>query len=208
MRIKKITTPHEKFWKGNFGNKYSIRNNKRIYLRSIQNFFNIALKKTKGINSCIELGAGTGNNIKCLKQKYPKAELQAVEINKFATKFLKKIIAKGDIFNESILKWQTNKKFDLVLIKGVLIHIPPNELNKIYNLLFKLSKKYILICEYFNPTPVNVTYRGHKNRLFKRDFAGEMLKKFKKLKIFDYGFIYKNDPNYPLDNVNWFLLKK
>ena len=88
------------------------------------------------------------------------------------------------------------------------MHMSPNKLNKIYNLLFKLSKKYILICEYFNPTPVNIIYRGHKNRLFKRDFAGEMLKKFKKLKLFDYGFIYKNDPNYPLDNVNWFLLKK
>ena len=57
------------------------------------------------------------------------------------------------------------------------------------------SKKYILISEYYNPTPVQVTYRGHKNRLYKRDFAGDLLKKFKKIKLVDYGFIYKNDPN-------------
>ena len=86
--------------------------------------------------------------------------------------------------------------------------MPPNKLNEIYNLLFKLSKKYILICEYYNTTPVNVTYRGYKNRLFKRDFAGEILKKFKKLKLIDYGFVYKNDPNYPLNDISWFLLKK
>ncbi len=208
MKIKKKLTPHEKFWKGSFGNKYSIRNNKKIYLESNRNFFNMALKKAKKINSCVELGAGTGNNVKCLKKKFPSAKLQVVEINNFAIKFLEKIIEKKNIFNESILKWKTNKKFDLVLVKGVLIHMPPNKLKKIYNLLFKLSKKYILICEYYNPTPVTVAYRGHKYRLFKRDFAGEILKRFKKLKLVDYGFVYRNDPKYPLDDLNWFLLKK
>ena len=208
MEIKKIQTPQEKFWKGNFGDRYAIRCNKKIYLKSTQNIFNLALKKTKRINSCIELGAGAGNNIKCLKKEYPRAKLQAVEINNLAVRYLEKIIEKENIFNESILKWQTNKKFDLVLVKGVLIHMPPNKLKKIYNLLFKLSKKYILICEYYYPTPVNVTYRGYKNRLFKRDFAGEILKKFKKLKLIDYGFVYKNDPNYPLNDISWFLLKK
>ena len=88
------------------------------------------------------------------------------------------------------------------------MHISPKKLLKAYKLLFKLSKKYILICDYYNPTPVRVVYRNFKNRLFKRDFAGEMLKKFKKLKLIDYGFVYKNDPQYPLDDISWFLLKK
>ena len=70
MKIKKIQTPQEKFWKGNFGDRYTIRNNKKIYLKSTQNIFNLALKKTKRINSCIELGAGAGNNIKWLKIYY------------------------------------------------------------------------------------------------------------------------------------------
>ena len=166
------------------------------------------LKKVKGIKSCIELGAGTGHNIISLKKKYPRAKLQAVEINSLAVKYLEKIIRKKNIINESIFKWKTNKKFDLVLIWGVLIHIPPNKLKKIYDLLFKSSKKYILICEYYNPTPVNIIYRGYKNRLFKRDFAGEILNKFKKLKLDDYGFVYKNDPNYSPYDINWFLLKK
>ena len=166
------------------------------------------LKKSINIKSCIELGAGSGQNIKYLKKKYPKAHFQAVEINKSSTKQINKVLNKEDVFNESILKFNTKKKFDLVLTKGVLIHLNPNKLNKIYKLLFKLSKKYILISEYYNPTPVQVTYRGHKNRLYKRDFAGDLLKKFKKIKLVDYGFIYKNDPKYPLDDASWFLLKK
>ena len=68
MRIKEILTSQEKFWKGNFGDKYFTRN-KKIYLKSNRNIFNLALKKVKGINSCIELGAGAGNNIISLKKK-------------------------------------------------------------------------------------------------------------------------------------------
>ena len=206
--MKKYKTPEEKFWAGKFGNKYLARNYSSIYYKSNKRLFDVALKRSKNIKSCIELGAGSGQNIKYLKKKYPKVHFQAVEINKSSTKQINKILKKEDIFNESILKFNTKKKFDLVLTKGVLIHLNPNKLNKIYQLLFKLSKKYILISEYYNPTPVKVTYRGHKNRLYKRDFAGDLLKKFKKIKLIDYGFIYKNDPKYPLDDASWFLLKK
>ena len=69
--MKKFKTPQEKFWAGNFGNKYLKRKNKSLNLQSNQNLFNLALKKTKKINSCIELGAGAGKNLICLKpEKY------------------------------------------------------------------------------------------------------------------------------------------
>jgi spore coat polysaccharide biosynthesis protein SpsF len=57
---------------------------------------------------------------------------------------------------------------------------------------------------------MTVTYRGNKNKLFKRDFAGEMLDKFKDLKLIDYGFAYYRDQNYDnqYDDINWFLLEK
>ena len=206
--MKKFKTPQENFWAGNFGNKYLKRNNKTINLRSNENLFNLALNKTKKVNSCIELGAGAGKNLICLKKKYKKILLQAVEINSQSAKQVGKIINENNVFNKSIIEFKTNNNYDLVLVKGVLMHISPKELLKVYNLLFKLSKKYILICDYYNPSPISVVYRSFKNKLFKRDFAGEMLKKFKRLKLIDYGFVYKNDPKYPLDDVSWFLLKK
>lgn len=56
--------------------------------------------------------------------------------------------------------------------------------------------------------PVVVSYRGHEDRLFKRDFAGEMLDRYPDLELVDYGFVYHRDPNFPQDDPNWFLLRK
>ena len=65
----------------------------------------------------------------------------------------------------------------------------------------------MLIVEYYNPTPVTVSYRGNDDRLFKRDFAGEMIDKYN-MKLVDYGFVYHRDNMFPLDDMNWFLLEK
>tara|TARA_B100000686_G_C16672611_1_gene907346 strand:- start:108 stop:728 length:621 start_codon:yes stop_codon:yes gene_type:complete len=203
-----IKTSQEKFWIGNFGNKYIRRNKKSLYLSRKKNLFKFALKKVKKINSCIELGAGIGTNIICLKKRFPKADFSALEINKLASKKLKKIIKKNNIINRSVLKWRPKNKYDLVLTCGFLIHIEPKKLQKLYKLIIKSSKKYILICEYYDPKPQVLNYRGYKNKLFKRDFAGELIKKYKNLKLIDYGFVYRNDPWYPLDDLSWFLLKK
>ena len=76
-------------------------------------------------------------------------------------------------------------------------------------MLYNKSNRYILIVEYFNSTPVEIEYRGHKDKLFKRDFAGEMMNSFNNLKLLDYGFIYCRDPIFlPQDDMNWFLLEK
>ena len=64
-----------------------------------------------------------------------------------------------------------------------------------------------MIAEYFNPNPIKIKYRNFKNKLFKRDFAFEIMQSYKNLKLLDYGFVYHKD-KHPLDNINWFLLKK
>ena len=80
-----------------------------------------------------------------------------------------------------------------MLIKTVLIHINPDALPEVYERLYKSSKQYICVAEYYNPTPVVVEYRGHTERLFKRDFAGELMDQFPDLKLVDYGFVYHRD---------------
>lgn len=98
--------------------------------------------------------------------------------------------------------------WDLVLIKGVLIHINPDELNKVYAKLAQATGKYLLVAEYYNPQPVAISYRGHSDRLFKRDFAGEILERHSEFSLVDYGFVYRRDPSFPQDDVSWFLLQK
>jgi spore coat polysaccharide biosynthesis protein SpsF len=96
----------------------------------------------------------------------------------------------------------------LVLIKGVLIHINPDELQNVYQKLYNASKRYIVIVEYYNPTPLEINYRGYHDKLFKRDFAGEMMDKYNDLILIDYGFTYYRDNNFIFDDMNWFLLEK
>jgi pseudaminic acid biosynthesis-associated methylase len=115
---------------------------------------------------------------------------------------------KVNIYTQSILDFQVDFQRNFVLIKGVLIHINPEYLNQVYDLLYQTSNKYICICEYYNPTPVEVSYRGHQGKLFKRDFAGEIMDKFNDLELIDYGFVYHRDYQFPQDDMNWFLLKK
>ena len=77
-----------------------------------------------------------------------------------------------------------------------------------YDLLYQTTRRYLCVAEYYNPKPVEVTYRGHSNKLFKRDFAGELLDKFPDLKLVDYGFAYHRDNYFPQDDITWFLLEK
>jgi len=57
-------------------------------------------------------------------------------------------------------------------------------------------------------TSSDIPYRGHSDRLFKRDFAGEMLEAYPGLALVDYGFAYRRDPVFPQDDISWFLLRK
>ena len=197
----------EKFWLGQFGNRYINRNKSKRLKKNTDYFFEKIFKKKKiKISSIIELGANIGNNLESLKKIYKNSDLTAVEINNKACDILKKKNLKINVINSDIANLKLNIKFDLVLIKGVLIHINPLQLNKIYKKIYSLSKKYILIAEYYNPKPVKLIYRNKKNKLFKRDFAGEMIKKYK-LRLLDYGFSYRLD-KFPQDDLSWFLLKK
>ena len=205
---KKFKTPQEEFWATEFGKEYIGRNDSKELLASNLNFFVKALKQAGKVNSCLELGANIGMNLRALKLLFPNIKQYGVEINPDAVKQLSDFIGKENVFEGSIFDYPINEKFDLTLIKGVLIHINPDMLNIVYDKLYQSSKRFIFIGEYYNPSPVVIPYRGHTDRLWKRDFAGEMLDKFSDLTLVDYGFAYKRDPAFPQDDINWFLLEK
>jgi pseudaminic acid biosynthesis-associated methylase len=201
-------TEQEKFWAGAFGDEYIGRNKSEEYLASNLNFFSKAFNQLGRPNSLIEFGANVGMNLRAIKLLFPNIELSGVEINKSASEELAGFLGQENVFNGSIFDYQPNVEFDVSLIKGVLIHINPEMLSTVYEKLYQSSNKYILIAEYYNPSPVTVNYRGHKDRLFKRDFAGELLEKCDDLELIDYGFTYKRDKAFPQDDVTWFLIKK
>jgi len=206
--MSEFKTAQETFWAGEFGIDYIGRNDSKELLASNLNFFSNALRNADKISSCIEFGANIGMNMRAIKLLHPAVSLSAIEINKTAAEQLAAVIGEPNVFNGSIFDYPADQQFDLTLIKGVLIHINPEMLPTVYEKLYNASGKYILVCEYYNPSPVAISYRGHEDRLFKRDFAGEMLEKYSDLKLLDYGFSYKRDTVFPQDDITWFLMEK
>lgn len=198
----------EEFWKGSFGNEYNRRSpgdeeaNFRLFKRALFGF---------QLSSIVELGAGTGANLRALHRLRPGAELAGVEINPEACRALESspAVAHGmlRVINESILDWRPEHRWELAFTKGVLIHIAPEDLAKAYAALFAASARYILVAEYYSPKPVEIDYRGHAGRLWKRDFAGDLLDTFPNLRLVDYGFVYRRDAH-PQDDLTWFLMEK
>jgi spore coat polysaccharide biosynthesis protein SpsF len=201
-------TEQEAFWAGDFGTEYIGRNKSSQLLASNLHFFSQALRSSGRIASCVEFGANIGMNLRALQLLYPAIEARGVEINAEAARQLAELVGPDQVFNGSIFDYPAHEPVDLALIKGVLIHINPEMLSATYRKLYEASRRYVLVCEYYNPAPVAIPYRGHSDRLFKRDFAGEMLELFPDLRLVDYGFAYHRDPAFPQDDITWFLMEK
>ena len=200
-------TEQEEFWAGQFGDGYTERNRGARLVASNAALLSRILARTGPIRSAIEFGANIGLNLQALRLIAPDTKLAAVEINSAAVAELRQL-GKIETYHKSIMEFSPKRKYDLALIKGVLIHINPEELHRVYSVLYRSSGRFICVAEYYNPTPVEIPYRGHRERLFKRDFACDLLDRFRDLKLLDYGFVYRGDPVFPQDDITWFLLEK
>lgn len=197
----------EDFWAGDFGTNYIGRNDDRGLIAGNTRLFAEALKGIN-INSALEIGANIGQNLSAIRNLYPETTFSAIEINETACRELSKRHPECTVWNDSITEAEGIPAHELVLSKGVLIHLKPELLREVYERMLAWSTRFILIAEYYNPTPVSIPYRGHDERLFKRDFAGDLMAVDPSLSLVRYGFCYRNDPVHPMDDITWFLLEK
>jgi len=203
-----MKTVQEEFWAGEFGNDYIARNKSDALLSANLALFSEVLKASGPISSVLELGCNIGMNLKALDLLDTDMFKAGVDINESAIAQLKTEKPSFDVDTGSIIEDLNVGMADLVFTKGVLIHINPQYLDAVYSNLYHKSKKYICIIEYYNPSPVSVKYRGHVDRLFKRDFCGEILDKYPDLRLVNYGFYYHRDPVFQQDDMTWFLMEK
>ena len=166
------------------------------------------MDRTRNFQSVLEFGSNIGLNLLSLRQLLSESRLSVVELNEKAASELRETLPDVDLHLTSILDFNPSETWDLVFTKGVLIHIDPDKLPVVYELMYRSSSRYVLLSEYYNPTPSEIAYRGHAGKLFKRDFAGEMLDALPDLSLVNYGFDYHRDSNFPQDDMNWFLMEK
>jgi spore coat polysaccharide biosynthesis protein SpsF len=169
-------TEQENFWAGEFGSEYIKRNKvtPEDFAARLSMFAKITSKLSSPASSILELGANIGGNLRALATLLPSAHFTGVEINPQAADILRKL---GDVevIETSLFDFSPKRKWDLVFTSGVLIHLNPELLPNAYDIMAKHALRYVCMVEYYNPTPVNVIYRGNFDKLFKRDFAGEFL---------------------------------
>jgi pseudaminic acid biosynthesis-associated methylase len=193
----------EALWRGGFGKAYTER--QCLNLLGTRVFFRRALKEADCTNlRALEFGANVGTNLLALRRMYEDSWLSGVEINESAFGELQ--LVANEAYLDSILDFEPRKNWNLVLSKGLLIHVAPENLVKAYRALYECSRRYILIAEYYSPRVENVEYRGKRGALWRGPHAEQMLDLFP-LKVLDYGFWWRKD-KYPQDDLTWFLMER
>jgi spore coat polysaccharide biosynthesis protein SpsF len=75
------------------------------------------LNRVGEINTCFEIGSNIGLNFMALGALFPHMEMCGVEINKKAAEECNKL-KRVTVYNQSVLDFNTEKKFDLVFSSG------------------------------------------------------------------------------------------
>lgn len=207
-----MNTKQLDFWKGSFGDSYLERNSltpQGIEARG-DHLDRVFLSSGVGRNvSILEIGANVGHNLKGLRRKGWGGFFYAVEPNKRAYDIL---ISDEEIALTRALNCDgfrlpfEDNSIDIVFTCGVLIHVHPDDLLKFCSEIYRVSGGHIVCMEYFSPEPEEILYRGHQGFLFKRDFGSFYLDHWSRLRLVDYGFLWKRVSNF--DNVTWWIFEK
>jgi pseudaminic acid biosynthesis-associated methylase len=198
----------QEFWANRYAGDY-IKKNSSFDQKTGVEGWSIMLRKAEGINSILECGSNIGRNIGFLNDLLPQASKSIIEISVPAYEFVTKHYNIDRSFNGPIVSSDFEpESFDLTFTCGVLIHIHPDDLLANMQKMYTYSRKYILIGEYFNRTPVMLEYQGEQNKLFKSDFGKTFLENFN-VRLVDHGFLWGHlYDSGGFDDITWWLFEK
>ena len=158
-----------KFWEGSFGDSYTERN--QVSAEERLPFWRDIIEQTKP-GSVLEVGCNRGHNLAAIKQLDPGIRAVGIDVNVTA-------LAEADDVADEVhaiaaqdigLKFNPGE-FDLVFTCGVLIHVPPEDLLLVMQNIKIAAYKYVLAVEYDDVDEIEVNYRGHKDRLWRRPYG-------------------------------------
>jgi SAM-dependent methyltransferase len=158
--------------------------------------------------SVIEVGGGCGDNLRAIDMIYERSrqpvKLMSCDPNEGARKAMADVatVMPGDL---SALPYGDDAA-DLVFTSGVLIHVPPPELDRALSEIYRVAKRWILSIEYYNNVPEEIPlYRGQSGMLWRRDWGEAWMAKYPEIKCIGNGFAWKRTTG--LDNLHWFLFE-
>jgi pseudaminic acid biosynthesis-associated methylase len=209
-----VTEQMEK-WAGQFGKEYTDRN--ALPLEEMEALYkgNYGQTRTelnerflRGIDRSIrilEVGSNVGNQLLCL-QEMGFGNLYGIELQSYAVELSKSRTKRINIIEGSAFDIPyKDSYFDLVFTSGVLIHTSPSDIALAMREIHRCTKEYIWGFEYYADKYTEITYREHRNLLWKADFARLYLDQFGDLELIKEERIKYLDG----DNIDtMFLLRK
>ncbi len=176
----KKDSAQQKFWTSKSGEEYTDRNIfnpeslDKIYLEYYgitRTAMNDDFLRGLNIANILEVGCNMGSLLQLL-QKQGFQNLVGIDTQNYAIELAEKNSSDIDYRVGSAFELPfTDSSFDLVFTSGVLIHISPKDVRDAMAEIYRVSKKYIWGFEYFSETHQEIEYRGHKDRLWKSNFA-------------------------------------
>ena len=156
-------------WEGEFGDAYLTRN--RVTWQERVPFWQSAIDYcTPG--SVLEVGCNAGWNLLAIQSVNPSIELHGVDLNASAVEEARQQGIEAQVGSAvSIAGLFDAGSMDLVFTAGVLIHIPPADLEAVMRAIIATSAKYVLAVEYHADVETEVEYRGQTGALWKRPFG-------------------------------------
>ena len=187
------------FWAGEFGNEYVDRN--RVDWLKRERFWRSIMPDD--VETVLEVGCNIGSNLKAIRGAVGITGV-GVDVNEKAL-----LEAAGAGFEVHRMPGQDvsqrlgHDAFDLVFTAGVLIHVPPEDLDQTMAAIVEASKKYVLAVEYAHPQDTMIEYRGHADKLWKRPY-GQLYQKMG-LTLTAFGMASHEDG---FDRCAYFLMEK
>ncbi len=180
-------------WSGDFGKEYTDRN--AFSLEELDTLYKSKYGVTRtelnqrfleGMDRSIrvlEVGSNVGNQLLCL-QSMGFVNLYGIELQSYAVELSKARTKRINIIEGSAFDIPYKDcYFDLVFTSGVLIHINPSDIVWALREILRCTREYIWGFEYYADEHTEITYRGHKELLWKADYAKLYLAQFEDLKI-------------------------
>jgi pseudaminic acid biosynthesis-associated methylase len=192
VKMERTTYQMDK-WSGKFGRDYTDRND--LSVEKLDDLYRGNYGKTRTqLNSeflkgfdfsmrILEVGSNLGVQLACL-QRMGFTELYGIELQDYAVELSKSRTKSINIIKGSATDIPyKDQYFDIVFTSGVLIHIPPFDLNTVMSEIHRCTKNYIWGFEYYAEKHVEVPYRSNDNLLWKGDFGDMYLNLFKDLRL-------------------------
>jgi len=189
----------EQFWAGDFGKEYTKRN--RVQWSQRAPFWQRTLEQmTLWPHNILEVGCNAGWNLNAIRHIDPEINLVGVDVCQDA------IIEAEESGHECYLMSakqldMLDEKFDLVFTAGVLIHVPPNDMDETMDAIINASQRYVLAVEYPSWEEEEVEYRGHSEKLWRRPFGEYYINK-------GLDLVSMGDAGPGFDKCGYWLLRK